>query len=595
MKKAILILLALFGAVALMLAIAAGVFGLAGLLGKERVASRTILEVDLEQPFVEFVPDDGIAQAMMGQAFTVRDVVEALQQGAGDDNVAGLVARVGGGAHGMAVLQEIRDAILAFREQGKFAVAFAETFGEVGPGNGSYYLATAFDEIWLQPSGDIGLTGLIYESPFINRALGKLGLVPRMDHRHEFKNAMNMFTETSYTEAHRESMQRIMESQFGQMVRDIAAARGLDEGKVRAHFDHGPFLGEEAVDAGLVNGLAYRDEVWSRVKERAGRGAKLLFLHKYLERAGRPHDSGPTIALIYGVGAVRRGPSGYDPLFGDASMGSDSVTAAFRAAIEDKAVKAILFRVDSPGGSYVASDAIWRETLRAREAGKHVVVSMGNVAGSGGYFVAMDAHKIVAQPGTITASIGVLGGKMLTDGMWEWLGIDWDEVHSSAQSRTWSGTNDYSPAEWDRFQAWLDRVYEDFTGKVAAGRKMPIEKVREIAKGRIWSGEDGRKIGLVDELGGYTTALALAKEAAGIAPSDSVTLTVFPRRKEGWEEWLAKQMFEGGNDRESSEARAVAALLQRVQPVSRAARQAGIVPPAGGYGVLSMPPFVAAP
>ena len=595
MKKAILIILALCGAVALMLAFAAGVFGLAGLLGKERVAARTVLELDLEQPFVEFVPDDPIAQAMMGQASTVRDLVDALERAGRDKNVAGLVARVGGGGQGMAIIQEIRDAVTAFREQGKFAVAFAETFGEVGPGNGGYYLATAFDEIWLQPSGDIGLTGLIYESPFIHRALGKMGVTPRMDHRYEFKNAMNMFTETAYTEAHKLSMERLMESQFNQIVRDVGAARGLEESRVRALFDHGPFLGQEAVEAGLVNGLSYRDEVWSRVKERGGKGAKLLFLHKYLERAGRPHTSGPTIALIYGVGAVRRGQSGYDGLFGDAAMGSDSVTAAFRAAVEDKAVKAILFRVDSPGGSYVASDAIWRETLRAREAGKPVIVSMGNLAGSGGYFVAMDAHKIVAQPGTITASIGVLGGKMLTEGMWEWLGIDWDEVHTSAQGRMWSGTSDYSPEEWSRFQAWLDRVYEDFTTKVAAGRKMPIEKVREVAKGRIWTGEDGQDIGLVDELGGYATALALAKEAAGVAASDSVTLTVFPRRVEGWEEWLAKQMFKGGGDRENSEARAVAALLQRVQPTARMARQVGLVPPAGGYGVLSMAPFVAAP
>ncbi|HSB60372.1 MAG TPA: signal peptide peptidase SppA, partial [Vicinamibacteria bacterium] len=264
--------------------------------------------------------------------------------------------------------------------------------------------------------------------------------------------------------------------------------------------------------------------------------------------------------------------------------GSDTVTEAFRAAAADEDVKAILFRVDSPGGSYVASDAIWRETVRARKAGKPVIVSMGNLAGSGGYFVSMAADKIVAQPATITGSIGVLGGKMLTSGFWDKVGLSWDDVHTSAHGTFWTGTHDYSPAEWARFQAWLDRIYQDFTRKVADGRKLPLEKVLEVAKGRIWSGEDAKALGLVDELGGLPTALRLARQAAGIPEKEGVRLQVYPRPKEPLE-----LLLRGG--RESSEPVAVRASLRAVEalrPAVRRLRALGLLHPPG---VLTTPPL----
>jgi protease-4 len=271
---------------------------------------------------------------------------------------------------------------------------------------------------------------------------------------------------------------------------------------------------------------------------------------------------------------VTRGKSDYDPVQGSQNMGSDTVASAIRAATEDKDVKAILFRVDSPGGSYVASDTIWREVVRARQAGKPVIVSMGNLAGSGGYFVAMAADKIVAQPGTITASIGVLGGKMLTSGLWDKVGLSWDEVHQGANATMFTGTHDYTPAEWARFQAWLDRVYVDFTGKVAEGRKLPKERVLEIAKGRIWSGQDAKNLGLVDELGGYDTALKLAKKAAGIPESDDVKVVVYPRSKTLLETLLQRR----GPDNSDKEAVAqtLARILQDVQPVARELDAVGI-------------------
>lgn len=574
MRKALVGFLAVVGGAVVACLLLLGVALAARNVG--RVPSKTILEANFETRLVEDVPDEPIARAMLA-APSVRDIVDALDRASTDDRVAGLVARLGASPMGMAQIQEVRDAVRRFRARKKFAVAFSETFGEVGAGNGSYYLATAFDEIWLQPSGDVGLTGVMLESFFLRGALDKLGVVPRLDHRYEYKTAMNMLTEKKFTAAHRESYGRVVEAWTSQLARGVAEGRRLTPDQVRALIDRGPYLGREAVDARLVDGLAYRDEVYAKVKKRAGEDSKLLYLHKYLDRAGRPHDSGQTIALIYGVGAVQRGRSRFDPLFGDSTMGSDTVAAAFRAAVEDSGVKAIVFRIDSPGGSYVASDAIWREVVRARQAGKPVVASMGDLAGSGGYFVAMAADKIVAQPGTITASIGVLGGKALTRGFWEKLGITWDDVHANANATMWSSSYDYTPAEWARFQAWLDRVYADFTGKVAEGRRLPKERVLEIAKGRIWSGEDARNLGLVDELGGFPTALALAKRAARIPDAEEVKLVVFPKPRSTWELWMARL---AGETPDSSDQTLVRAL-EIVQPMARRLR--------GVSGELAMP------
>jgi protease-4 len=556
---------------------------------KGTVPSKTILEADFEKAYPEGLPDTPTARLLSGDRQTLRDVVDSIDRGASDDRVVGMIARIGAASAGMAQTQEIRDAVLRFRSHKKFAVAYSETFGEFGPGNGAYYLATAFDQIYLQPSGDVGLTGIIMESPFIKGTLGKLGITFHGDHRYEYKAALNFYTESKYTDAHKEEMTSIMNAWFNQMKDGICAARQIAPDKFQSIVDAGPYLGKEAVDARLVDGVAYRDEVYGKVKAQAGGGAELLYLDKYLERAGRLHDHGKKIALVYGVGAVTRGKSDFSPVQGEQTMGSDTVAAAIRAASEDEHVKAILFRVDSPGGSYVASDTIWREVVNARKAGKPVIVSMGNLAGSGGYFVAMAADKIVAQPGTITASIGVLGGKMLTSGLWDKVGLSWDEVHDGDKATMFTGTQDYTPAEWGRFEAWLDRVYVDFTGKVAEGRRLPKEKVLEIAKGRIWSGQDAKKLGLVDELGGYDTALKLAKKAAGIPEGDEVKIVVFPQEKPFWQALLERNEAENSDKEAASQT--LARILQDVQPIARELKAVGVTGKHDQENVLKMPEF----
>jgi len=584
MSKLIVRFLAILGALWLI----GMVIMLVAVIGaKGKVPSKTILEADLEQPLVEDVPNTSIARLTMSERMSLRDVIDAIDRGADDDRVVGMIARVGAAPIGMAQTQEIREAVARFRAHKKFAVAYSETFGEFGPGNGAYYLATAFDQIYLQPSGDVSLTGIFLQSPFVKDTLNKLGMSFHGDHRYEYKNALNFYTETKFTPPHKEAMTALMNSWFNQMKDGICQARGIPPDKFQSIVDAGPYLGKEAADAKLVDGLAYRDETYSQVKSKAGNGAELLYLDKYLDRAGRPHQRGKKVALVFGVGAVTRGKSDYDPVQGNQNMGSDTVAGAIRAATQDEDIKAILFRVDSPGGSYVASDTIWREVVNARKAGKPVIVSMGDLAGSGGYFVAMAADKIVAQPGTITASIGVLGGKLLTRGFFDKIGLTFDEVHDGNNATMFTTTEDYTPAEWARFEAWLDRVYVDFTSKVADGRKLPKDKVLEIAKGRIWSGEDAKNLGLVDELGGYDTALRLVKKAIGVPDSDDVNLVVYPRPKK-WYEVLSQRETADNSDKEGNAA-ALARILQDVQPIARKLNALGITGKERQDDVLKMP------
>jgi protease-4 len=570
----LVLVIAVFGAVL----VGAGV--LVSGSGKPSVPKRAILEVDLERGIPEMAPDDPFAVFGGERPMTLRDVVDALEKAGDDPNVVGLVARLGAAPIGVAEIQEIRDAVTAFRAKGKFAAAYSETFGEFAPGNGAYYLATAFEEIWLQPSGDLGLNGLVAESAFVRGALDKLGVTPEFGQRHEFKNAMNTFTEKTFTDAHREATKTLVESLYGQMVKGIAEGRKMTEAEVRTLVDRGPFLGPEALEARLVDGLAYRDEVHAKLKEKGGAGAKLFGLQAYLKKEGRPHAKGKrTIALVYGVGGVARGKSSTNPLTGGQTMGSETVAKAIRTAVADDDVAAILFRVSSPGGSAVASDTIWREVVLAKKAGKPVIVSMGDVAASGGYWVSMHADRIVAQPGTITGSIGVLAGKMVTPAMWEKVGLTFDQVEVGANANMWNASRSFSPAEWARFNAWLDRIYDDFTSRVAEGRNLPKERVLEIAKGRVWTGEDAKAIGLVDELGGFATALKLAKEVAKIPAGEKVRVAVFPKEKSPLEALAEKLSGEG--EEESS----FTALVRLLEPIRPALRQIE----AERQGVLTAP------
>ncbi len=492
--------------------------------------SRTILRLDLNSGIPEEASSGPTSKLPgRGTSLTILDIVQGLEKAATDKRVVGLFSVIGPGVEGGARIAEIRDAVIAFRKSGKPAVAFAESFGEFSSDAGSYHLATAFDEIVLQPSGDVGVVGAYSESPFLRGALDKAGIKSQMDQRHEYKNAMNMFMNKKFTKAHREAQTRLVESSFETTAANIAGRRKMSPEDFRSLIDRGPFLGEEAVDEGLVDRLAYFDQVVDRLESQGGKGAALVDFGKWRKHALK-RTRGKTVAVVYGVGAVITGKSRFVAPFGMA-MGSQTVAGALRAARKDKSVKAIVFRIDSPGGSYVASDTIWREVVKAREEGKPVIATMGNVAGSGGYFVAMAADKIVAQPTTLTGSIGVLGGKHIIGAVRERFGITTDSVQIGKAASMFSANQEYSPEGWARFQAWLDRVYDDFTTKAAEGRGMEVRELRKLAKGRVWTGVDAKANGLVDELGGFPAALRLAREAAGLSADEKLKIKLFPEKK----------------------------------------------------------------
>ncbi|GGP00514.1 signal peptide peptidase SppA [Nonomuraea glycinis] len=496
---------------------------------RQRRTAPLVLELDLTEGLTEGPPSDPLSAVLSMRKTRLADVLSGLKRAAKDPRVKALIVKIGGNPIGLAMVQELRQAVVGFRASGKLTVAFGETFGEFGGGTVPYYLASAFERVYLQPSGDIGLTGVALEQRFVKGALSKLGVDYEMAQRHEYKTAANTFTQDHMTEPHRESMARITESVTEQLVAGIAEGRRLEAAKVRELIDRGPFIGREALEAGLVDGLAYRDEVYDEVKQSTGGDTHLLYVSRYQRGANArklPQPTADGIALVHGTGQIRTGRSGRSPLGGGGAMGSDTISAALRAARRDEHVKAVVFRVDSPGGSYVASDTVWREVVLTRKV-KPVIVSMGDLAASGGYFVAMAADVIFAQPGTLTGSIGVFGGKPVLAQLLERIGVNTELVAEGANAGMFSTSRAFSPEQWERVNAWLDRIYDDFVGKVAQGRDLTRDRAHELARGRVWTGADAHARGLVDELGGLEDAIALARKRARL--SDDAPVRTFPR------------------------------------------------------------------
>ena len=552
---------------------------------RQRRTAPLILELDLTEGIAEEPPSDPLTALTTMRRPRLADVLDGLRRARSDDRVKALVAKVGGRPIGLAQVQELHAAIREFAGSGKLTVAWAETFGDFSPGNVPYYLATAFDRIYLQPSGDLGLTGISVQNWFYRGALDKLGVEFQVGARGEYKSAAERLTEHGFSGPAREALQRMATSIVEQLAGAIAQRLEIPAQDARALIDRGPFVAGEALDTGLVDALGYRDEVYAAVREAAGPDAYLLYLGRYQrartlgERARRlPAPPEDAVALIYATGPIRRGRTARSPL-GGSSMGSDTMSGALRSAVADRRVKSIVLRVNSPGGSYVASDTIWREVVRARQAGKPVVVSMSEVAASGGYFIAMAADTIVAQPGTITGSIGVISAKPVLGQALDRAGVSTDSVTEGAHADMFTTSRPYSDEEWEKINGWLDRIYADFTGKVADGRGLSRDQVQEIARGRVWTGADAAGIGLVDEIGGLDTALAVARQKASLPQSAAVRL--FPR----------SHPLDRLRPPDSSEARPAAAGVLRELfaeswgPVSRLAAAAGLSP----QGPLMLP------
>jgi protease IV len=486
-----------------------------------------------------------------GRQMALRDAIAAIHRAAQDPRVAGLIARVQLEASPAAAVQELREAIATFSAV-KPSVAWADTY----PGTLSYYLASAFGEVWMQPSGSVGLIGFSSNATFLRDALDKAGIKAQFVARGEYKSAANLFTEDGFTDAHREAVTRMLESLQDQVWQAVAESRNMDSCGLDALADRAPLLRDDALASGLIDRIGFRDEAYTRIAELVGvegispesidsetnpdeEAPPRLYLSRYAgaarSRLAPPVPSvpgrrpKPTFAVVTLEGTIVNGSGG--PQFlpvGSPSAGGDTIAAALREAAADDSVSAIVLRVDSPGGSVTASETIWREVKCAREHGKPVVASMGAVAASGGYYVSMGADAIVANPGTITGSIGVITGKLVVRNLKDRLGVGSDTVRTNANADAWSVDAPFTPEQQAHTEAAADLFYTDFVERVAEGRNLSTEAVDVVARGRVWTGADALQRGLVDELGGFRTALRRAKVLAGLDEDAEVRIVSYP-------------------------------------------------------------------
>ena len=461
----------------------------------------------------------GLLGQVLGAPPTVRSIVDNLHKAAVDDRVSRVVLLPRGGQALWGKIQEVRDAVMAFKSSGKPVVAYLEYGGDQ-----QYYLATAADRIFLMPTSPLDLMGVASYELFLRGTFDLIGVYPDFLHAGDYKTAGNLFTEETFTQPHREMSESLNADLFDQLVLDIATSRSRPASEIRALIAEGPFLPEDALAAGLVDELAYEDEVLARDAEEQQPISGQDYAKVSLRSVGL--NTGPKIAVIHVAGVINTGRSGYNSTQGSV-VGSDTVIENLREARNDSTVRAIVLRIDSPGGSAIASDVIWREVVLTR-ADTPVIASMSDVAASGGYYIAMPAQAIVAQPATLTGSIGVVAGKFVVGEAFSKLGANIESVSQGRFAEINSPVRAFSSAERAKVQVQLDAVYETFVRKAAEGRAMTGERIHAVAQGRVWTGRQGQQIGLVDELGSLDHAIAIAKQYADIEPETGVELVIYP-------------------------------------------------------------------
>ncbi len=494
----------------------------------EPAPQEIVLTIDFTEPIVEQNEPSPFKFAMEDEPVVLLDLLTAINRAAKDPHVKGIVAKFGAHQPTMTHAQEIRNAIAKFRESGKFTYAYGTDFGEYGLGNRAYYLASAFENVWLQPVGTVSLTGVGAQSPFTKGALDKIGVVADYMQREEYKSFMEVGQRESFSPLVKAELQAMAENLSTQIASGIALSRKWDIDHVKDLMARGPYTDEEAKQEGLVTKLAYSDEFDAEIERKAGVNAEHIDPATYV---GYPVSKGdPTkeakIALIIGSGIIL--DKGFDSGIGESVMSADTVAGAFHDAVEDDNIKAILFRVDSAGGSPSASEKIRRSIIHAQSKGKPVIVSMGETAASGGYWVAMNGDKIVAEPATVTGSIGVVAGKFAANGLLEKIGVSMDGVATSPNAGMWGVYAPFNNEQRARVNALLDATYKTFVTNVSQARKIPMEKMPEVAKGRVFTGEQAIKVGLVDVLGGYDVAIEEIRKSLKLDKDAFVSFETFP-------------------------------------------------------------------
>ena len=501
---------------------------LIGLANGDGLPGNMVLNLDLRKP----LSDSASSEFSLGaRPLTVMDIVLGLDAAQRDKRVKGVFMRIGGADLSVAEAEEVGTALKRFRSSGKFVIADAQGFEASRLGD--YLTATSANEIWMQPKSPFMASGEGGGEIFFRGLLDKIQAQPQIVKRAEYKSAADQFMEPGMTAADREQLTQLMQSWYDSAVSAAAADRKLDPKAVAAVFEASPQFTEDAKKAGLIDKIGYDDDALNAALSQAGSGAQNVPALQYVrvKLAATRFGKGPHVALVEASGDIVEGSAGGGLFGGSSVIASDDMARAIRDATNDKDIKAIILRVDSPGGSVTASDQILDAVKKAQAAGKPVVVSMGGVAASGGYYIATSANKIVAEPGTITGSIGVLTGKVSVGKSLGLIGVGTDQVGVGKNALMNSDIVPYTPDQLASLNAQADAIYADFTQKVASGRKLPLAKVQEIARGRVWTGADANARGLVDQLGGFWTAVDQVKKLSGIPADQRITFERYPRHK----------------------------------------------------------------
>lgn len=495
-----------------------------GLIHGDGLPDKMVLTADLRTPMADSSRRSGLAWSE--RPLTTMDMVLTLDRASRDNRVKGLFLRVGSGIS-IAQAEELDAAIKRFRDSGRFVVVHSQGFDSGGIGD--YLAAASANEVWMQPHSTFGASGTGAGAIFLRGLFDKINAVPQIAKRSDYKSAADMFMEKDYTGPDREQTNAFLQSWYDSATQGAGALRNVPAKQVADDFQSSPQFAEDALRDRLIDRIGYDDDAKNAALSRAGRAKAVSLKHYEKEISDLGEASLPHVALIEASGDIVDGGT-HDGVDGSSAIAGDDYAKAIREATHDRSVKAIVLRVDSPGGSVSASDQILDAVKKAQKAGKPVVVSMATLAASGGYYISASADRIVAEPATLTGSIGVLTGKVSFGKSVGLIGVNVGQIGVGKNALMDSVASPYTPDQWANLNHQADVIYGDFTQKVAEGRKLPLAKVQDIAKGRVWTGADAKSRGLVDQLGGFWTAVASAKKLAGIGADERVAFKIYPRR-----------------------------------------------------------------
>ncbi len=531
MSKTVKVLLIVGGIVLTVVLVAIiGIAILAESLSKPNIADNSVLVLQVSGSLPDYTPDDAVAKIFgMNSADSFSSLLTQLRKAKVDNRVSAVLLNIELSGFGWGKADEIRDAINEFKTSGKPVYAYME-YG----GNKEYYIATAADKIFLPPTGDVGIIGLQAQAQFYKGSLDKLGVEFQSVHVGKYKGANDPLVRKDMSPEQREVVNAMLDDYYNRMVSTIAEARKKSPEDVKAIIDNAPYNAVEAKQQNLIDGAIYKDEVYNELKKRLGykdsEDLRLLTASNYKDVTPESLglNNGEKIAVIFASGLITTGKSSDGTFGGSQTIGSDTIVRAVKDAADDESVKAIVLRVDSGGGSALASDLMWH-TLEYAKTKKPIVTSMGDVAASGGYYIACNSNKIVAEPSTVTGSIGVILGRPVVKGLYDWLGITNEYLTRGKNAGLLRDSEPWNEEQLKKMQSQADFFYWDnFVPKVAKGRGKSVEEIHNVAQGRVWTGIRAKENGLVDEFGGLNKAVEIAKNLANLPADKDVKRVVFP-------------------------------------------------------------------